>query len=559
MRTYARWAAFRTRDERLENSMRRSIGSVVLLLTLVTACSGAEDNDNDSEEPASESGGTLVAAISSDPGALNPAVTTSGDPHTASELMFNGLVELDPDGQPVPELAESWEVEEDGALYRFHLVDGVEWHDGMPFTSADVKYTFEEVLVKFHSRTAASVGAALESIETPDELTVEFRFTEPYAPLLQQLNVTEAPIIPAHIYEGTDPLENPENLEPVGTGPFTFVSYTPDSEIQLARNETYFKDGLPLLDEVVLRIIPDAASQVAALEAGEVDFLFGAPGPDLERLQSDDAYSTLTTSVNPGGSNCIMTVTFNLDRPIFSDIRTRQAIGNALDRDAFLERVLFGQGRVAQAPINSLIEVAQGGDIALPEYDVEAAEGLLDEAGWVREGDGTRTAKGVQGVQDGSPLAFDFTAFPDFAQYAELFRAQLAEIGAEVTLRPLEPTVFAETVFTDRDFDTNIISYCNGADPEIGVRRMYTSANIGAVPFSNAAGYSDAEVDRLFDEALATVDTDARAETYRQLQEILAEDLPYLWIVETESTRVFTSDCADFSESGHFAETATCS
>lgn len=549
--------------------MRRHLVLLFVVFALFTAaCGGGDDggaaqggagtSPSTTEAGEAQSGGTVVAAISSDPGALNPAITTSGATHTASELMFNGLVELDAEGEPVPALAESWDIDEDGALYRFHLVDGVQWHDGTPFTSADVKYTFEEVLLELHSRTAASVGESLESIETPDDLTVEFRFEEPYAPLLQQLNVTEAPILPKHIYEGTDPQENPANMEPIGTGPFTFVSYTPDSEIRLAANEDYFKDDLPRLDEVVLRIIPEDTNAVAALEAGEVDFLFGAPGPELERLRGQDGLSFLETSVNPGGSNCIMTVSFNLDEPIFSDVTTRRAIGTALDRDQFLERVAFGEGKVATAPISSNIPFGHADDIGLPEFDQAEAESLLDEAGWVREGDGTRTAQGVDGVEDGAPLAFDFVAFPTFQAYGELFKAQLAEVGAEVNLRPLEPPVFVETVFTERDFDTNVISYCNGPDPEIGVRRMYISSNIAPIPFSNAAGYSNEEVDRLFDEALTTVDTDERADIYRQIQEQLAEDLPYLWLVETESTRVFTSDCRDFGEAGHFAETASC-
>ncbi len=502
-------------------------------------------------------GGTVVVAISSDPGQLNPAITTSGGVHTASELFFNGLVDLDENLEPVPELAESWEVEEDGALYRFNLREGVEWHDGTPFTAADVKYSFDEVLVQLHSRTKASVGAAIESIEVVDDLTVEFRFGQPYAPLLQQLNVTEAPIIPRHIYEGTDPMTNPANLEPVGTGPFRFVSYTTGSEIRMEKNPDYFEDGLPLLDEVVMRVIPEEGSRVVALEAGEVDWLFETPGPDLERLRSSGDFEFLETPVNPGGANCIMTVSFNLDRPIFGDVRLRRAIGHALDREQFLERVLFGQGAVAEAPISSGIPFAHG-DVELPEFDVEEAERLLDEAGWVRDGDAIRTAQGVEGVEDGTSLAFDFLHFPTFTAYAELLRAQLREVGAEVTLEPLEPPVFAETVFTNRDFDTNIISYCNATDPEIGVRRMFTTANISTVPFSNAAAYRNPAVDALFDEAQATVETDDRAPIYQEIQEIVAEELPYLWIVETIAVRAYDADCTGFGPSGHFAETASC-
>jgi peptide/nickel transport system substrate-binding protein len=539
---------------------------VVLILSLLAmACADSGTGDGGdaeggttttaSDEPVR--GGTLVAAIDSDPGQLNPAITTSGGVHTASELMFNGLLALSPELEPLPELAESWEVEEDGALYRFQLRDDVAWHDGEPFTSADVKYSFEEVLLELHSRTKASVGNALESIETPDEHTVEFRFTEPYAPLLQQLDVTEAPIIPRHVYEGTDPQENPANLAPVGTGPFKFSSYDPGQEVVLDANPDYFEDDLPYLDRVVLRVIPEKGNQVIALESGEVDWLFGVPGPELSRLQGGD-FEFLETGVNPGGANCIMTVSFNLERPVFQSVEVRRAIAHALDRDQFLSRVEFGQGKVAEAPIHSGIPFAHAEGLDIPAFDREEAERLLDEAGWVREGEETRTAQGVEGVDDGTPLAFDFLAFPTFSQYGELFRAQLAEVGADVRLETLEPPVFADTVFVNRDFDTNVISYCNGTDPEIGVRRMYISSNIGPVPFSNAAAYSNPEVDRLFDEASTTVEPDDRSPIYREIQEIVVEDLPYFWLVETVSTRAYQADCQGFQAAGHFAETAFC-
>jgi len=540
---------------------RRMVAPLACAALVLGGCTNTESDPESgrSPSPTGARGGTLSVAIDSDPGSLNPAISTSGGTHTASELVFNGLVELDAQLKPVPELAESWQVLEGGALYRFNLRDGVTWHDGKPFTSADVKYTFEEMLLKLHSRTKASVGAAIASIETPDPDTVEFRFREPYAPLLLQLDVTEAPILPKHVYEGTDVQENPANSKPIGTGPFRLASYSPDSELRFTGNADYFKPDLPRLDEVVMRIIPDQGNQVVALEAGEVDWLFGVPGPDLPRLEESGDFEFLTTPRNPGGSNCIMTVSFNLDKPMFRDVRLRTALGKALDRQQFVDRVIFGQGRVAEAPISSGIPFAHAEDLeGMPTFDRAEAERLLDGAGWRRSGEGTRTAQGVAGVKDGTPLAFGFTHFPSFSAYAQLLRAQLKEVGAEVTLIPLEPPVFADTVFTARKFDTNIISYCNGADPEIGVKRMYTSANIGPVPFSNAAGYRNPQVDRLFEQARTTVDQSARSEIYRTLQEQLVQDLPYLWLVETESTRVFTNRCSGFSPSGHFAETASC-
>jgi peptide/nickel transport system substrate-binding protein len=504
-------------------------------------------------------GGTLVVAVAADPGHLNPAITTSGATHTAAELLYNGLLGRDERGEPVPELAESWTVEQAGAVYRFRLREGVTWHDGTRFTAGDVKFTFEEVLLKFHARTKASLGAAVAAIETPDERTVVFRFKQPYAPLLLQLDVTEAPIVARHVYQGSDPQTHPANASPVGTGPFRFVAYRKGAEIRLARNPAYFKPGLPYLDEVVMRVIPDPGTQILALENGEVDFVWGVPGPHQSRLRADARFRFAQTAHNPGGSNCIMTLGFNLDRPILRERAIRQALVHALDRQAFLAQVLFGEGRVAAAPISSEIGWAHATGVALPRFDRAEAERLLDAVGWKREGDGPRVARGVPGVADGTRLAIDFLHFPAFAKYGELVRQQLGAVGAEVTLRPLEPAVFAAVVFKDRTFDTNVISYCNGPDPEIGVRRMYHSSQIGPAPFTNAAGYRDGRVDTLFEQASRVVERDRRGRLYREIQEIVVQALPYYGLVETLSTWAWPARCDGFRPwTGLFAETAFC-
>src|SRR5215468_4636297 len=367
-------------------------------------------------------GGTLVVAISADPGHLNPAITTSGATHTAAELLYNGLLGRDERGNPLPELAESWQVEQGGAVYRVRLQPGVKWHDGTPFTSADVKFSFEDVLLKFHARTKASMGGVLASIEAPDARTVVFRFKQPYAPLLFQLDATEAPIVPRHVFQGSDSQTNAANQSPVGTGPFKFVSYKKGAEIRLSRNPTYFKKGLPYLDEVVMRVIPDAATQVLALENGEVDFLWGVPGPQQSRLSADPRFRLAQTAFNPGGSNCIMTVSFNLDRPIFKDTRLRRALASAIDRPPFLTQILFGEGKVATAPISSDIPWAHAEGVAMPRFDRGEAERLLDAIGWKREGEGARIARGVAGVADGTRLVVDFVHFPTYAKYGELIR-----------------------------------------------------------------------------------------------------------------------------------------
>ena len=504
-------------------------------------------------------GGTLVAAISADPGHLNPAITTSGATHTAAELLYNGLLGRDERGNPVPELAESWRVEQAGAVYRFRLRDGVTWHDGAPFTSADVKFSFEEVLLKFHARTKASMGGLLAGIDTPDGRTVVFRFKQPYAPMLFQLDATEAPIVAKHIYQGSDPQTSPANVNPVGTGPFKFVSYKKGAEIRLARNPGYFKKGLPYLDEVVMRIIPDASTQVLALENGEVDFLWGVPGPQLGRLTADGRFQTVQTAYTPGGANCIMTVSFNLDRPMVQDVRLRRALAHATDRLPLLTQVLYGEGKVASAPISTEIAWAHAEGLPMPRFDRGEAERLLDAIGWKKEGDGPRIARGVAGTSDGTRLAIDFVHFPTFAKYGEVLRQQWGMVGVAVTLRPLDPAAFVPVVFKDRNFDTNVISYCQGPDPEIGVRRMYHSSQIGPAPFTNAAAFRNAQMDALFDEAGRTVERGKRAQVYRQIQELAVQHLPYWWLVETLSTRAWPGRCAGFKPwTGLFAEAASC-
>ncbi|HEV2761030.1 MAG TPA: ABC transporter substrate-binding protein, partial [Acidimicrobiales bacterium] len=219
--------------------MKKRLIVAALALSLLASACGGDDGGGDAAPDAQGGptttaapvrGGTIVQAISSDPGHLNPAVTSGGAVHSASEMMFNGLVGWGPDGKPVPELAESWTIEGNGTAYRFALRQGVKWHDGRDFTSDDVKFSFERALLRLHSRTQASMGSAQVTIEAPDPRTVVFRFPNPYAPLLQQLNVTEAPIIPKHVYEGCADLSTaaacPANRQPVGTGPFKLDSYT---------------------------------------------------------------------------------------------------------------------------------------------------------------------------------------------------------------------------------------------------------------------------------------------------------------------------------------------
>jgi peptide/nickel transport system substrate-binding protein len=485
-----------------------------------------------------------VVAVSGDPGHLNPAISTAGPLHAVANSLFNGLIALDRDGSPTPDLAKSWTVSEDKLTVTFKLQPDVQWHDGQRFTAADVKFTFEQILFLHHARTRAGLAPAVAAVDAPDDQTVVFRLKRPHPALLRQLDVTEAPILPRHVFAEGDVIRNPANLKPVGTGPFRFDHYAKDDEIVLVRNERYFKPGLPKLDRLVFRIIPEPVTQINALIRGEVDMLGRVAASDLQRLRGRPV-TLVDSRASSGGSNCIMTLAFNLQRPHLGDHRVREALARTIDRRQMLDRVVFGQGRVATAPISSGIGWAHAAD-ALAGYTVDTAMAnrLLDEAGLKPDTSGVRAT-------------LDILHFPAFSRYSELMRQQLAAVGIGLKVRNLDPAAFAQSVFTARDFDLALISYCNGTDPEIGVRRMVHSDAVGNVPFSNAAAYRNGEVDRLFDAAGRMLDEGARGRLYREAQAVLSRDIPYWWLVETDFTAAWRDDFEGFAPwSGQFAETA---
>lgn len=282
--------------------------------------------------------------------------------------------------------------------------------------------------------------------------------------------MTEAPILPVHLFAGTDPDTNPANQRPLGSGPFRFESWRRDDQVVLTRNPDYFKPGLPRLDRVVFRIIPDANTQVNALLAGEVDMLARVAPTDVARL-SGRGVTFAETRAAPGRSNCVLTLGFNLDRPATGTLVLREAFAIGLDRAQMLERVGSGQGRVAEAPIASGIGwVHAPGALDGWRTDVAAANRRLDAADMARGADGVR-------------VSLDIVPFPAVAPWSEILRQQLAPMGIARRPRMLDPAALAQTVFTRRDFDRTLISCCNGTDPEIGVRRRVHSSAIGNAPW----------------------------------------------------------------------------
>lgn len=531
--------------------VRRFLAFALLTVLLAIACAPPSSAPSPSGAATASAaatpqrGGTLVVAAGADPGHFNPAITTAGGTHFVADNLYNGLVFLDEKLEPKPDLAQSWTVSDGGRTYTFKLRQNVKWHDGTAFSSADVKFSFEQVLLKYHARTKAGLEAVLAGIDTPDPSTVVMRFTQPYGPLLQRLDVVEAPIVAKHIYEGKDPTTAEANLKPVGTGPFKLAAYTKGDVVRMTRNPDYFKPGLPYLDELVFKIIPQAATQVAALERGEVDYLSGVPGPDLARLRQSDKYTITKSGAGSGGSFCITTLIFNLERPNVNKAEVRQAFAHAIDRNKMLAEIQFGQGKVATAAISSAIGWAHNPSVQQYPLDTAKANALLDQAG---------LAKGTDGMR----FKVTFVHATGFAKYGELMKADLAKVGVDLQLAALEVNAANQRVFIKRDFDLGFASYCNGPDPEIGVRRMYVSSNIGPVLFSNGAAYRNPKVDESFDKAVAAVEKSDRAKAYFEIQDQVAKDLPYLGLIETEGYRAWQKSFRDlYYWSGNLAEAAS--
>lgn len=471
-------------------------------------------------------GGTVVVAVNADPGGLNPAITTQGGVHLICGSIFSGLVAQDFDLNPVPDLAERWDISPDGKTYTFYLAKNAEFHDGVPLTSEDVRFTFEELLLKYHSRTRASMGENLTRILTPDAHTVVFEFARPYAAFLQLIDVANAAIMPKHLYAGTEPLTNPYNVKPVGSGPFKFQEWVKGDRISLVRNERYFKTGKPYLDRVVYKVIPSSSSASIAFENGEIDY-FTNPSPlDLERLLK--LPNVIVTEKGREGYATVETVVLNTTRGPLADVRVRRAMAHAIDKNYIVDKVAFGRGKPATGPISSALKWAHNPNVIKYERDLPLAGQMLDEAGFKRDADGVR-------------FRLKYVYAQSYAKIVEVLRDQLREVGIELDLQLLEFASAVDAVYIKKDFDLGFASFENGPDPDIGVKRTVVSSNIGPIPFSNGAQYNNPRVDELFTLAASEPDKQKRAAYYFEAQEILLSDVPYLWIYEPEGAAAYKS------------------
>ncbi|MET0284548.1 MAG: ABC transporter substrate-binding protein [Polyangiales bacterium] len=455
-------------------------------------------------------------------------LTSAFDPVMTNCLIgskvMEGLVTYDVDLNPVPALAERWEVSPDGRSIRFHLRPNVKWHDGADFTSEDVAFTLLESWKKLHPFGRAA-WATVRAVQTPDPLTVDVHLEGPARYIFGYLNTFGAQVLPKHLYAGSDIRGNPHNQAPVGTGPFVFQEWQRGSHVRLRKNPHYWRPGQPRLDEVIFRFIPDAPSRAAALQSGEVQLALGGAIPhlSLRRFAQNDRFQLNTDDGNFLSS--LSMVLCNVRSGALADRRVRQALMHAIDREALLRLVFRGYGKVATGPVPSSVRRYYTTEVPQYPYDLARARGLLKDAG--------HADMRLQ-------LAF---GQPEALRTALFLRQSLAKIGVTLELKQSDATTWLRHVFTDQEFQLALTGLHMLPDPTLGVQRLYWGKNIHkGVPWTNGSGYLNPELDAVMEAAQIEGDEAERRRLMQRWQQIVQTDLPVLNLIESAWVSVSTAN-----------------
>jgi peptide/nickel transport system substrate-binding protein len=504
---------------------RRTLNTGVLLALLPKAVWAQARTAASSE--------TLNFLVDPEPTSLVSITDTGVGTNLVTSKTTEGLFNYTNNFTLIPSLALSMTTSNDGKMITFNLRKGVKWHDGKPFTSADAAFSFD-TLKKSHPR-GRTTYANVTTIQIPDESTVVLEMSAP-APYLQYaLASEESPMIPKHLYEGTNPATNPRNQAPVGTGPFIFKEWVRGSHVIFEKNPDYWDKSQPKVDRIITHFIPDAAARAIAFETGEVDIGGETPVPlsDVKRLS---ALSSIGIELNGYAySPIVQKIEFNLDNPYFKELKVRQAIAHAVDKQFIVDNIWFGYGTLATGPIHPSQTKFYNPNVQKYEFDTAKAERLLDEAGFRRQNDGNR----FQVNLDPLPL----TPHPLVAEY---LKQALAKIGIAVTIRSQDFAGYMKRVYTDRQFDFVNTAFATTCDPTIGVQRLYWSKNFRpGVPFTNGTHYQNAEVDRLLEAAQIEIDQAKRTQEFYEFQRIVALDLPAVDLVAINYLTIFNKRVKD--------------
>ncbi len=451
-------------------------------------------------------GGTLVAAISGEPDQLDPQATTSYNSFQVLENVFDTLVEPDENLQMQPALAEDWTISEDGLTYTFMLRDGVTWHDGSDFSADDVVYSFRRIIDTPMANNWRF--STVTDISAPDDSTVVFTVSQPTPNLLSNLGGFKgvAVVQQANVESGEI------QTAPIGTGPFKLANYTSGTSIELVRNDDYW-GGAPALDGVTFEFISDPTVALTNLQGGEVNWTDNLPPQQVSGLMDS---SEVTVESAP--SNDYWYFAANEAREPYSDVRVRQAIAYAIDREAITQAATFGN-----ATINETAIPATSGwyfDYAPYTRDLDMARSLLDEAG----------------VGDFTMDLMVTSAYPETVTAAQVIAANLAEIGITVEIRTLDFAAWLDEE-GQGNFDVFLLGWLGNIDPD----DFYYAQHRTGGGF-NFQGYSNPDVDAALDAARVETDMAARKALYDEAAKMIVDDASYMYLYNPDVIQGWTPD-----------------
>ena len=502
---------------------RRTRVALLFALAFLAGCSGEKkESKGGAAAPAPAGppayGDAIVEGSIGDVSGFLSAVTSDSASHAAANHVFDGLVRYDRNLKLEGELAESWEVSPDGKRIVFRPRKEVKWQDGVPFTSEDVLFTYRRMIDPNTPTAYAEDFKQVKKATAPDPHTFVVEYDKPFAPALASWGMH---VLPKHLLEKyPDISRSPLNKKPVGTGPFRFLEWKTGEKTVFTANPEHF-EGRPYLSRVITRVIPDPATMFLELKSGGIDMMGLTPlqytrqTETAEFRKSFNKYRYLSFGYTYLG--------FRLDHPLFSDRRVRQAFAHAAHKKEIIQGVLFGLGQEATGPYKPGTWVYNP-DVKRYAHDPARAKALLAEAGWKdADGDGI-LAKGSR--------KFVFTVLTNAgnesrAKTAAILQQNLAAVGVKMEIRTLEWAAFINEFVDKRKFDAVILGWNITQDPD--QYDIWSSKKTGPKEL-NFVGFKNDEVDRLLEEGRRTFDVEKRKKAYFRIQEILAEEQPYVFL-----------------------------
>jgi len=481
--------------------------------------------DNVKEEPY---GDAIVVASIGDARTLLPILASDAASSDVAGMIFNGLVKYDRDVKIIGDLAESWEISPDGLEIIFHLRKNVRWHDGAPFTSKDVRFTYKKLIDPSVKTPYGADFERIEKLETPDDYTVKVKYKEPFSPALSSWGMW---IMPEHLLRNEDLNKTHFGRSPIGTGPYKFKSWRTGEKIELVANDDYF-EGRPHINRYIYRIIPDESTIFLELQTKGVDLTVLTPLQFTR--QTDNAFFKTSYRKFEYPSFGYTYIGYNLSDPKFKDRRVRQAFNYAVNKDEIVSAIFFGLGRVTTGPF-MIDSWAYNKDIRPVPFDPDKARLLLKEAGWAdTDGDGWIE-------KDGD--TFEFTILinqgnSERLRTAEMIQKYLASIGVKMKIRVLEWSTMINEFIDKRRFEAVLMGWFLSRDPDN--YDIWHSSKTREGEF-NFIGYKNGEVDALLEEGRRTFDETKRAEIYHRIHEAIYEDQPYMFLYSPEALPILSS------------------